>query len=268
MNKRLHAAAEENGTTQSLAAVPGTGTLAIADPRTFTPYPPPLPGTSGKKNGIAKAARREPALTKDALYVIWKDHGYHVVAESYFYKTEPYYTILSLEYRGEVVKPSSRAVLEAYVIPVCLERVRARGIPVCDWGISQAYVPLPALIYGLNYYATNAEYAVVRDNSAAKERIRHITNNGKYPFCFQKFPEGGEIAEYTAIFGKTVDPRPDVAACASAVYDLFGLPLVRMIFIRHDGSCLLSSLSPVHYSRLDEQERAILAAHICSQEFL
>jgi len=200
--------------------------------------------------------------------VIRRDDITHVVAESYFYKTEPYYTILSLEYSGELVKPSSSAVLEAYVIPVCLELLRERGVPVCDWGISQAYVPLPALLYGLNYYATNAKYAVVRDNTAAKEQIRHITNNGKYPFCFQKFPDGGEITECIAIFGKTVDARPEIASCASAVYDLFGLPLVRMVFISSRGSCLLSSLSPAPYSLLNDKERAVLAASICSRELL
>lgn len=249
-------------------AISGYGASPILNHGAPVPHHYSAPAPPVKKNGVAKTARREPALTRDSHFVIRKNHEYHVIAESYFYKTEPYYTILSLEYKGEPVKPSSSAVLEAYVIPVCLERVRARGVPVCEWGISQAYVPLPSLLYGLNYYATNAEHVVVRDNTAAKEGIRHITNNGKYPFCFQKFPEGGEIIECTAIFGKTIDPRPEIASCASAIYDLFGLPLVRMVFISHEGSCSLSSLSPVPYSRLDDRERAILTAHICSQEFL
>ena len=234
--------------------------LPVTQPFQYGPLP--------KKNGARLTGRRDQPLTRDSLFVLRRNAEYHVIAESYFYKTEPYYTILSLEYEGKKVKPSSSSVLDAYVIPVCLERARAAGLPVCEWGISQAYVPLPALLYGLNYYATNAEYAIVRDNEAAKDLIRHITNNGKYPFCFQKFPEGADVFGCTAIFGKTVGAGGAVASFASKIYELFGLPLIRMVFLEHNGSYALSSLSPVRYSRLTEHERSVLSAYISSQEFL
>jgi hypothetical protein len=225
----------------------------------------PLKDPSRKKNGSKVRANRNLPLYRDALFIVRRNGEHHVIAESYFYKTDPYYTILSLENEGRTVRPSSSAVLDAYVIPVCLERARSAGIPVCEWGISQAYVPLPSLVYGLNYYANNADYAIVRDNDAAKDVIRHITNNGKYPFCFQKFPEGSTIHSCTAIFGETIGTCSAVARNAKAIYGIFGIPLVRMVWVKNKESCALSSLSPLRYADLSGEERSLLSAHISNQ---
>ncbi len=241
--------------------LPAMATGGPAVPEQAIPHP-------RKKDGGKAAGRREPALPRDGLFVIRRNGEYHVIAESYFYKTEPYYTILSLEHEGKRVKPSSSAVLDAYVIPICLEQAKAAGIPVCEWGISQAYVPLPAILYGLNYFATSAKYAIVTDNESAKDTIRHITNNGKYPFCFQKYPEQSEICSCTAVFGKTIGACDKVAAYAKRTYDLFSIPLMRMVFVRTGSSYALSSLSPIRYFRLTDGERTMLSAYLTSQEFL
>ena len=60
-----------------------------------------------------------------------------MISEDYSYKTEPYYTILHHELDGKIVSPTSSAVLDAFVVPICLERPKSAGIPVCEWGISQ-----------------------------------------------------------------------------------------------------------------------------------
>ena len=124
---------------------------------------------------------KEHVMARDSLAVISRDHACHVIAEDYSYKSEAYYTILARELAGDDIRPSSRAVLDAFVVPVCLERAKNAGIPVVGWGISQAYVPLPAILYGLNYFATASDYFVVQNNTQAKEVIRHITNKGKLP---------------------------------------------------------------------------------------
>ena len=111
----------------------------------------------------------------------------------YSYKTEPYYTILNYELDGKNVRPASSAVPDAYVVPICLERAKLAGIPVAEWGISQGYVPLPSIIYGLNYFATSADFFLVTDSEKAKEVIAHVTNKGKYPFCYQKIPPGATV---------------------------------------------------------------------------
>jgi hypothetical protein len=202
------------------------------------------------------------------MFAVWRDYRCHIISESYFYKTGTYYEILRHELEGTPVCPASSAVLDAYVVPVCLERARLAGIPVCEWGISQAYTPLPAILYGLNYYATASEYRVVHDNEEAKEAIKHITNKGKYPFCYQQVNDGASLHSCVAVFGKTTGHCTEVAGIARAIYELFALPLVTLVMLHDTSGYRLSSLSSVRYSHLSDEERALLLAYLAHQEFL
>lgn len=212
--------------------------------------------------------RKEPVMIHDSLAVVTRDHAYHVIAEDYSYKTEAYYTILEHELAGENIRPSSRDVLDAFVVPICLERAKLAGLPVVEWGISQAYVPLPAILYGLNYFATASDFFVVQDNEQAKEVIKHITNKGKYPFCYQKLDDGATIHTCTAVFGRTTGSCTAIAGYAASIYDLFSIPLVSMVFVKTGKEIALSSLAPTRYTHLSEEERALLAAYRDEQEFL
>jgi len=212
--------------------------------------------------------RKDHPMARDSLAVISRDHAFHVIAEDYSYKSEAYYTILSREQAGDTIRPKSRDVLDAVIVPVCLERAKRAGIPIVDWGISQAYVPLPAILYGLNYFATASDYSVVHDNTQAKEVIRHITNKGKYPFCYQKLDDDATIHTCTAVFGRTTGSCEVIAGFAEKLYDLFSIPLVNMVFVRTGNQYALSSLAPTRYTRLSEGERAFLAAYRDHQEFL
>jgi hypothetical protein len=225
-------------------------------------------GVTAKKNGTRMQARKEPALVKDQQFPVEKDGIIHIISESYFYKTEPYYTILRHELDGIPVLPTSSAVLDAYVVPVCLERAGLAGIPVCEWGISQGYAPLPSILYGLNYFANASDYFVVRDTEKEKETVRHITNMGKYPFCYQKVPDNAEIRSCVAIFGRTTSGSELIDTMASQVYNLFAIPLVTMVLVNDGGRFLLSSLTQTRYSQLSADERALLSAYITHQEFL
>lgn len=267
MNSRFNGS--HRGGAASIPPVPGS-CVPLIRPDTLSPT-----ATAAETQAIparhparGTMARKEPSLSRDALYTVWRDHVLHVVSADYSYKTEPYYTILRLELEGTAVLPSSASVIDAYVVPVCLERAHLAGIPVCEWGISQGYTPLPAILYGLNYYATAAEYAVVHDSEKAKEFVKHITNRGKYPFCYQVLDEGAEIASCTAIFGRTAGRCSRVAELAQQVYDLFHIPLVTIIYVRSGDRYLLSSLSPVKSSHITEEERSILSAYLSQQEFL
>jgi len=213
-------------------------------------------------------SKKEPAMTRDSLAVVKRNHAYHVIAEDYSYKTEAYYTILERELSGENIHPSSRNVLDAFVVPICLERAKLTGIPVMEWGISQAYVPLPAILYGLNYFATASDFFVVQDNEQAKDVVKHITNKGKYPFCYQKLDDGATIHTCTAVFGRTVGSCTAIEGYAEKIYNLFSIPLVSMVFVKTGSGVVLSSLAPTRYTHLTEKERALLAAYRDEQEFL
>lgn len=222
----------------------------------------------GRKSPGRSGGKRESPFSHAPFISLRRDAATHIVSESYVYKTETYYEILRHELEGQTVHPSSRAVLDAYVVPLCLVKARQAGIPVCDWGISQGYTPFPAVLYGLNYFATASDYYVVSDNEQAKETVRHITNRGKYPFCYQVLEDGATLHTCTAIFGRTTGSCSGIAGIAQAVYDLFGIPLVSLVLTGGKDGHRLSSLAPVKYSRLTDPERRLLADYLNHQEFL
>ena len=253
---------EENSPAAFPADMDGNYSAAVRDsgiPVTGRSFPKPLMKANGK---------RDQGIPKDSLFTLRRNGVLHIISENYSYKTESYYTILHHELEGNLVRPSSSAVLDAYVVPICLERAKLAGIPVCPWGISQGYIPLPAMLYGLNYFATTSDYFVVRDNDSAKEVIKHITNIGKYPFCFQKLDDDATIHSCIAIFGKTVTPNAPVARMAEMVYEHYCIPLVTIVMVKSQDQYLLSSLAPTKYSQLSGKERTLLAAYRSYQEFL
>jgi hypothetical protein len=234
----------------------------IPSPRfllTTVPEAKPLPKVNGRKNHT---------LHKDAIFILKNGDFFHIISENYSYKTDTYYSILQMETEEKTTKPSTGAVIDAFVVPICLERAKLAGIPVCEWEISQAYIPLPAIVYGLNYFATTAEFVAVYNNEKAKEAVKHITNKGKYPFCYQKLGEDAEISQCTVIFGKTIGQNDAIAQIAERIYSLFSIPLLQMVLVKCGGHYALSSLSSVRYSHLSDNERSLLGAYLSHQEFL
>jgi len=203
-----------------------------------------------KKNG-------NRLLRRDLIHEKVRRDLTYIISEEYSYKTEAYYRILTLEMEGRKTVPSTRDLLEAYVVPVCLTRAKGAGIPVCEWGISDDRVPVPSILYGISYFADPSEYSLVRDIETADPVIKYITGNGKYPFCYQPVPETADIVSCVAIFGRTSDAPEPLAGLAAQVYRLFRIPLMEVISVFTD-TYRLSSLTPVRYSTLSRTEKGIL----------
>lgn len=251
------------GAAEAMNTAPPASPVQRAGHEGQEKLPVEVPANARKTNG-----HHETGLLRDSLHILERDGVWHVISEDYSYKTEPYYTILSYELAGKNVRPTSSAVLDAYVVPICLERAGLAGIPVAEWGISQGYVPLPSIIYGLNYFATSADFFIVRDDGKAREVTAHVTNKGKYPFCYQKIPPDATVHSCVSIFGRTADSCAAIAGLAQKIYQLFSIPLVTMVFVKSENEYLLSSLSPTKYSRISGDERALLTAYLSHQEFL
>ena len=201
---------------------------------------------------------QQDTFSAGSIHLRHMGHETHVISEDYSFKTETYYRIVSLEVEGKTTVPSSRETLEAYVVPVCLARAEGAGIPVLPWEISDHQVPLPAILYGVHYFADSSEYSVVRDPETAARVVRFITNGGKYPFCYQPIGEETGILPVTAIFGKTAQAPDAVGSLCTEIYRVFRLPLVNCIFAQTGDRFALSALTPVRYSSLAREERDIL----------
>jgi len=202
--------------------------------------------------------KKEHVPKKDIMYTLEENNSQYIINESYFYKTEPYYTIVKNEFEGINTVPSSSDVLDAYIVPICLEKAKLAGIPTCEWIISYQYVSLPAVVYGLNYFSTPSDHFVVRDLDNAKMVIKHVTNHGKYPFCYQKIEETSTVVKCVSIFGKTINCCEKVSSLADKIYEVFRMPLVEIVLVKNDLGYHLSSLAPVKYSQLSKEETEML----------
>jgi hypothetical protein len=210
--------------------------------------------------------RRDRVLKEDSIFTVSMDDTMHVVSENHFYKSEAYYTAVSSEMSGINTVPSSGQVIEAYVVPICLEKAKLSGIAVSDWEISYQYASTPCVIYGLNYFSTPSEFFVVKDEDMEKDVVKHVTNKGKYPFCYQKLPPGANLVAVTSVFGQAVEnDDPEVARMISDVYRLFKIPLFSAVLIEHDGKYSLSSMGPVRYSKLTRREKHLLGEYLQSR---
>ena len=195
---------------------------------------------------------------KDIMYALEEDDSQYIINESYFYKTEPYYTIVKNEHEGIKTIPSSSDVLDAYIVPICLEKAKLAEIPVCDWVISYQYISLPAIVYGLNYFSTPSDHFMVKDVVEAKKVIKHVTNLGKYPFCYQKIIDSAAVVKCVSIFGKTINCCDRQSVMADKIYKAFRLPLVEVVLVKDESGYHLSSLAPVKYSQLSKEETEML----------
>ncbi|MEW5937940.1 MAG: RimK-like ATPgrasp N-terminal domain-containing protein [Candidatus Thermoplasmatota archaeon] len=199
-------------------------------------------------------------MRKASVYIVRVGECEYVVSESYFYKSEAYYTIIQSEMNGRKVFPRSADIVDAYTVPICLTRSSAEGIRVCDWDISYIYATAPCLIYGIHYFSDPAQYSVLKNPEGAEELIKHVTNNGKYPFCYQRIDPGDEIVNHVTIFGRGMGMNADIQAIAAKLFDIFRIPIMNMVLVKRNGGYSLSALTPVSYSKLSRGELDALNA--------
>ena len=129
MNNRRNGLVRASGTAAAGNTAPPASPVHHAEHAGQEKLLPEVPAEFQKTNG-----HRETGLLRDSLHILERDGICHVISEDYSYKTEPYYTILDYELDGKNVRPSSSAVLDAYVVPMCLERAKLAGITGCGMG--------------------------------------------------------------------------------------------------------------------------------------
>jgi len=199
---------------------------------------------------------------EDEILALPSEDCTHIVSENHFYKTEGYYALVKNEVNGVNTLPRSSDVIDAYVVPICLEKAKLCGVEVCHWEISYTDAPAPCIIYGVNYFSTPGEFFVAQDLKQSQQAVKHVTNNGRYPFCYQPLGESDMPKKSNVIFGRIASDDPALANLASGVYEAFHIPLVSMIYVTHNGVPQLSSLGPVKYSKLNQREKEMLGSRL------
>ena len=193
---------------------PQTGIWPVTD-RSATPGPAdvfvrPIMKRRATARGAARHTEslhlpqaKEHVMARDSLAVISRDHACHVIAEDYC--TSPRRIIPFLPANWPVTisaRPAVPCSMHSWYLSASSVR-KTRVSRSLGGGSRRPTSRFPAILYGLNYFATASDYFVVQNNTQAKEVIRHITNKGKYPFCYQKLEDTATITTCTAVFGRT-----------------------------------------------------------------
>jgi hypothetical protein len=110
----------------------------------------------------------------------------------------------------------------------------------------------------LNYFSTPSDHFLISDLEAAKKVIKHVTNHGRYPFCYQKISDTSSVAKCVSIFGKSINCCEPAKSLAEKIYEVFRLPLVEVVLVKDESGFRLSSLAPVKYSQLSKDETEML----------
>lgn len=174
---------------------------------------------------------------------------------AYDYLSEGYYRCQDAELEGEAL-PTCADALDAYVVPVALEKAALAGLPVPEWFLTNEYFDPPCLVYGVNPF--NTAHMLVRSEAERAVAARKLTWRSKYAMCCQRVREDVEIVTLRVVRG-----RGDVAGLeswAEALRDVFRLPVAQMRLLRQDGQVQLSAIEPLAWSRLRADERDRLRA--------
>jgi len=151
-----------------------------------------------------------------------------LLSGDYEYMTAGYYACQDAELAGEDVLPTCADALDAYVVPIALEKAAKAGLAVPDWILTHEYFPVPAVCYGVNPFSRRHE--VVRDESARRAVARRLTGNFRYSMCCQLITPATEVLEFRLVNGRT--ESAEFAGWADRVFSIFRVPLATVRLLR------------------------------------
>ncbi len=171
----------------------------------------------------------------------------------YRYMSEGHYGSVEAEVQGIPVYPTVKESLDAYVVPLCLERCKEAGITVPDYYISNDYFEPPAIVYPINPFMK--KHSVVLKAGHVKRIAKSMTRNFKYAICVEKIADDANIREYKCVMGTTTCKELD--EMAARVWEQFHLPICNLRVIE-DGVIALSAIEALELHELGSKELKLL----------
>ena len=178
---------------------------------------------------------------------------------NYDYLSNGYYLSQDCENRGQVIRPSCKEMLDAYVPPLFLERAKLFGVPVPEFYVSNGYFEPPVIVDPINPYTLKGR--IVLKAGKAKSIAKSLTRNFTYAVCCQEIPEGSKVIYFNSALGWAVQPR--FRELSNTVWESFGIPLARVrVICTKDGRLLISDISPLFMENLGKRESAYLMERV------
>lgn len=174
----------------------------------------------------------------------------------YTYLTEGYYRALDLEGRHHQVAPTTAECLDAYVVPIALQKAKRAGIAVPESQIvTDRFLAPPLVAYPINPFSSRGE--LLSDRAAIEARRAGLTYTGKYAVLCQALPEDFRIDSVRVVLGRT-ETSEHQEFCAR-LYRTFRIPLMLVRVIVSQGAPMLSAIEPLPLRGLSASEQALLA---------
>lgn len=177
------------------------------------------------------------------------------MAGDYDYLCSGYYGSLDAELEGLKVMPTAGDALDAYVVPIAMEKARLADLPVPEFQLATTRFPSPPFMaYPVNPFSSKGELVVDAEQLAA--RRNGLTYTGKYAALCQQLPEDYRVDVVRCVLGRTL--VPEYAAFAEAAFQAFRLPLARVRVIVTPKAFLLSAFLPLPLAQLTPEEMALV----------
>ncbi|MBI3871608.1 MAG: hypothetical protein HY304_00845 [candidate division Zixibacteria bacterium] len=171
---------------------------------------------------------------------------------NYEYLSEDYYRCQDMELSGlGLPRPTCAEALDAYIVPVALEKARMAGLAVPEWFLSNEYFHPPAVVDSINPFSRR--FAVVRSEDERAKAAQQLTWNFKFAMCVQKIATTTEVIEIRVVGGRS--EQTEFADWASLVHIVFAVPIATVRLLRTDNQIQFSAISILPHRTLSAQER-------------
>lgn len=176
-------------------------------------------------------------------------------AGDYAYLERAYYASLDAELLGERVLPTPEESLDAYVVPILLDKARRGGIPVPQASlVTDRFPPPPFFAWPVNPFSSRGE--LILDRATLDTRKGGLTYAGKYAVLCQRLPDDFRLDTARVVMGRCA--IPEFAELAIACFRLLHLPVMKLRVIVSAEAYLLSAVEPLPFATLTAEERTWL----------
>jgi hypothetical protein len=172
----------------------------------------------------------------------------------YYYMSESYYQLLDAELLNQQVLPSSAATLDAYVVPLALEKAKLAGIQIPEANLIIDKLPIDVLAYSVNPFSEKMQ--LISEGDDLSEKLKSLSRTGKYAVLCQVLPRDYRLDIVRCVLGQTL--VPEYQEYAQQIFKVFQLPLMKVRVIVTPEAYLFSAIEPLALVDLSSAEKELL----------
>lgn len=197
----------------------------------------------------------KPLLFKLSL-PLFDEVEYVNLSGDYSYLSTGYYDSLDAELSKRKIIPTTQDSLDAYVVPIAMEKARVNELATPPYEIITDKLPsAPMMAYPINPFFSTGELITGQEN--LEQRRKALSMTGKYAVLCQKLEGDYRIDVVRCIMGKCLNEPYELFA--QDVFEIFRIPLMRIRVIVVSKEYQLSAIEALKYDELTLNEKKLLS---------